>query len=129
MARFTEGEMEVMKILWEHGELKPAGIQELHPRPIKNPALRSYLKILVEKGHVTRRRVGKAFYYRARTRRETAYRSMLRQIVQSFCGGSTEAFLCNLIREEDLSERELIELKKMADAAAEGHGGTPKGSE
>jgi predicted transcriptional regulator len=23
MARFTAGEMEVMRILWEHGELKP----------------------------------------------------------------------------------------------------------
>jgi len=28
MARFTAGEMEVMRILWEQGELKPAEIQK-----------------------------------------------------------------------------------------------------
>jgi len=35
MARFTAGEMEVMRILWEHGELKPSEIQRRFPRPIK----------------------------------------------------------------------------------------------
>ena len=40
MAHFTAGEMEVMRILWEHGELKPAEIQTHFPRPIKNAALR-----------------------------------------------------------------------------------------
>ena len=35
MAHFTAGEMEVMRILWEHGELKPAEIQEHFPRPIR----------------------------------------------------------------------------------------------
>ena len=55
MSRFTPGEMRVMQLLWTHGELKPAELQSLYPEPIKNPALRSFLKILVEKGHVTRR--------------------------------------------------------------------------
>ena len=27
MPRFTAGELEVMRILWEHGEMKPAEIQ------------------------------------------------------------------------------------------------------
>lgn len=55
MSRFTEGELKVMRILWQHGELKPADIQAKHADDIKNPALRSYLTILLEKGHVTRR--------------------------------------------------------------------------
>ena len=61
MPRFTPGELKVMRLLWEHGELKPAELQERFPEPIKNPALRSYLTTLLEKGHVTRRRVGKAY--------------------------------------------------------------------
>ena len=65
MPRFTPGELKVMRLLWEHGELKPAELQGRFPEPIKNPALRSYLTTLVEKGHVTRRRVGKAYYYKA----------------------------------------------------------------
>ncbi len=55
MPRFTKGELEIMRILWQHGELKPAEIQERFPWKIKNPSLRSYLTILVEKGHVLRR--------------------------------------------------------------------------
>ena len=53
MARFTEGELEVMQVLWEHGELKPGEIQERFPRGIRNAALRSVLLVLLEKGHVT----------------------------------------------------------------------------
>jgi BlaI family transcriptional regulator, penicillinase repressor len=67
MPRFTPGELKVMRLLWEHGELKPSELQDRFSLPIKNPALRSYLTTLVEKGHVTRRRVGKAYYYKAVT--------------------------------------------------------------
>ena len=59
MPRFTQGELEVMRILWEHGELKPAEIHARFPRNITNPSLRSYLAILLEKGSVVRRRDGK----------------------------------------------------------------------
>ena len=70
MSRFTAGELRVMQLLWDHGELKPAELQQRYPEPIKNPALRSYLAILVEKGHVNRRKVGKAYLYKAKTPRQ-----------------------------------------------------------
>jgi BlaI family transcriptional regulator, penicillinase repressor len=114
MAKFTAGEMEVMRILWERGELKPSEIQKHFPRPIKNAALRSYLTILVEKGHLVRRSRGKAFYYRPKTRRESTFRSMLNELVDTFCGGSSEALLCRLLAEEKLSPDELLDLQRMA---------------
>ena len=114
MARFTPGEMEVMRILWEQGELKPAEIQGRFPRPIKNAALRSYLSILHAKGHVARRRRGNAFYYRPKTKRESTFRSMLVDLVDTFCNGSTEALLCRLLAKEKLSPEELLELQRVA---------------
>ena len=39
MPRFTPGELKVMRLLWNYGELKPAELQERFPRPIKNSAL------------------------------------------------------------------------------------------
>ena len=48
MTQFTSGEMTVMRILWEHGELKPAEIHAHFPRDIKNASLRSYLAILLD---------------------------------------------------------------------------------
>ena len=114
MARFTPGEMEVMRILWEHGELKPSEIQVQFGRPIKNSALRSYLSILHGKGHVSGRRRGNAFYYRPKTKREKTFRSMLNELVNTFCDGSIEALLCRLLAKENLSQRELLELQRMA---------------
>jgi len=115
MPRFTPGELSVMQILWEQGEMKPGEIQELFPEPIKNPALRSYLSILFEKGHVTRRKVGKAFYYKAATRRQSAFRQTLREMVDAYCDGSNEALLMNLLRSEKLTDSELLKLKRLAD--------------
>lgn len=114
MPQFTPGELEVMRVLWEHGELKPAEIQDHFPRPIKNAALRSYLTILVEKGHLTRRSKGKAFYYRAKTKQESTFRSMLGDLVDTFCGGSSETLLCHLLAKEKLSPEELLELQRTA---------------
>ena len=113
--RLTSAELEVMQILWEHGELKPAQIQDQFPREIKNPALRSILGILVEKGHVVRTRVGKAFFYRAKTRRQSVFRRMIRELTDVFCRGSSEALLMNLIKSQKLTEQELLELKRLAD--------------
>ncbi len=115
MARFTPGELAVMQLLWKHGEMKPLEIQQRFPEPIKNPALRSYLTILLDKGHVTRRKVGKAFLYKAATRQQAAYRSTLRELIDAYCDGSTQALLMNLIRAEKISEQELVELKQLAD--------------
>ncbi len=115
MSKFTPGELTVMRILWECGELKPGEVQERFPEPIKNPALRSYLKILMEKGHVTRRKVGKAYCYKASTRRKTAFRATLYDLVETYCEGSAKGLVMNLIRNEKLSEKELLELKRLAD--------------
>lgn len=115
MPQFTEGEQEVMKILWEHGELKPAEIQSHFSRPIKNPALRSYLSILLEKGHVSRKLVGKAYYYKAKTRKKSAFQKLLGELIDNYCEGSSETLLVNLLKKEKLSEEELIQINKLAD--------------
>jgi predicted transcriptional regulator len=115
MPRFTPGELKVMCLLWAHGELKPAELQQLFPEPIKNSALRSYLGILLKKGHVKRRRVGKAYYYKALTRSRSAFRNMLDELVEAYCGGSLQSLVMNIIRLEKLSEDDLIALKRLAD--------------
>jgi predicted transcriptional regulator len=115
MPRFTPGELKVMKLLWEHGELKPSELQNRFAEPIKNPALRSYLTTLLEKGHVCRRRVGRAYYYKAVTRSRSVFRTMLGELVDTYCGGSIQALVMNIIKAEQFSEDELLKLKQLAD--------------
>lgn len=114
MPRFTPGELEVMRLLWEHGEMKPADIQRRFPMEIKNPALRSHLTILLGKGHVTRRKVGKAYFYKPTTRRQNAFRTTLRELVDTYCGGSVRSLVLNLIQNEKLTAEELREIEKLA---------------
>jgi BlaI family penicillinase repressor len=114
VSQLTPGELGVMRLLWERGEMKPAEIQKLFPEPIKNPALRSHLTILVGKGHVTRRKVGKVYFYKALTQHKSAFRSVLRDFVDNYCGGSVQALLLNVIQSERLSHEELVELQRLA---------------
>lgn len=115
MPKFTQGELEVMRILWEQEELKPAEIERRFPWEITNSSLRSYLSILLEKGHLSRRRVGKAYFYRAKTPKESAFHTMVRDLARVCCDGSVETLLCQLIRSEKLSEEDLLELKRLSE--------------
>jgi predicted transcriptional regulator len=115
MSSFTAGESEMMRILWDYGEQKPSEIQDRHPRRIKNAALRFQLKILFEKGHIARRKIGKAYYYKAVTQRKGAFKKMVRRVAEIYCQGSTAGLIAELIRTEKLSEKEIRELRQLAE--------------
>lgn len=115
MAQFTMGELEIMKILWEHGALKPSDLQRLYPRPIKNAAMRAALRVLVEKGHVGRSKNGKAFFYEAITPQQNAMRKMVQKMKDVFYGGSSAALIAHLMETEDLSKDDIEELQRIAD--------------
>ncbi|MCG3198988.1 MAG: BlaI/MecI/CopY family transcriptional regulator [Candidatus Omnitrophica bacterium] len=122
MAKFTAAELEVIEILWREGELSATQIEEHLARPITNSSIRSILTILLDKGHLSRRKVGKAFLYKAKTRPESAFTTAYRRLVDAFFRGSTEAFLAHLIERENLSEAELLNLKRLGERNPEGKG-------
>ena len=117
---FTPAELEVMQVLWKHGDLKPAEILEHVDRPLSNPALRSVLRILTEKGHLTRRKRGKAFYYKPKRSRTKALKNLTRSISDIFCGGSPAVLIAHLIKTEKLTEDEIRELEVVARSRAKG---------
>lgn len=116
MSSLTKGESEIMRILWDYGEQKPSEIQDKYPRRIKNAALRFQLRVLLEKGHVSRQRVGKAYYYKAETARTGAFKKMAQRMADLYCRGSAAGLIAELIRTEKLTKEEVHELKKLADA-------------
>ncbi len=122
MIRFTPGELNVMQILWQHGEQKPPEIQAHYPERIKNSALRSYLTILVNKGHISRKRQGRAFFYKTKTKEPAALKSMLSQMVEVFFHGKTDALVSHLIKTEGYSADQLTKLRHAAHASGESKG-------
>ena len=109
----NKNELEVMCILWEYGELKPAQVQEQYPEPIKNATLRSILRALVEKGHVVRKKKGKAYFYKAKTTHRNHLLRTFKFMARIFTGGSTTHLIAQLIKNETLSSKEKEELKKI----------------
>lgn len=114
MKLFTPGELEVMQVLWAHGELKPSEIQERFPRDIRNAALRSVLLVLLEKEHVVRKKIGKAYYYAARTRKGRTLKQTVHRLAEIFSGGSKAALIAQMIETSDLSPEEVMELRRLA---------------
>lgn len=112
--RLTPGELKVMGLLWHHGELTPPQLMELYPEPIKNPALRSYLTILLDKGHVRRRREGKAYVYAAVTPQRQAFSEMVKRLADAVGDGSLRSLLLFLAKEEKLSHADLDEIREAA---------------
>jgi predicted transcriptional regulator len=104
-----------MRILWDHGEQNPSEIQKRYPRPIKNAALRFQLRVLLEKGHIARRKLGRAYYYRAVTPRQGAFKKMVQRMAEIYCQGSTAGLIAELIKTEKLSEQEIQALKQLAE--------------
>ncbi len=65
---FTEVELEFMQLLWDLGEMSPDEmLQALHGkgRRLADGSVRKILSILLDKGHVTRKRDGRTYRYQA----------------------------------------------------------------
>jgi predicted transcriptional regulator len=103
----SKNELEVLRILWERKELKPAEIQEAFSWTIENATLRSILVNLVEKGHVTRCLHGKAYRYEARVPKATLLQATSRALARVFSGGSTKELLMQLVETEDIGPSDL----------------------
>ena len=110
----NQNELEVLRLLWKLGELNPAELQAGFGWPIENATLRSVLVNLVEKGHVTRRLQGKAFYYAASVPKTTLLQGMMRLLTHVFAGGSSEALVAQLVQTGDIRPADLAVLRQTA---------------
>ena len=116
MEALNSNELEALRILWEEGEQKPPEIEAAFSWPIDNGTLRSVLRVLMEKDLVGRRRMGKAYYYKAKKSREGVMSRMARQMAHVFSWGSTTDLIAQLIKTEKLSPEELAEVRRIAQA-------------
>jgi predicted transcriptional regulator len=111
-APLNQNELEALRILWEKGALKPAGIQSHFSWPIENATLRSVLVNLVEKGHITRKLRGKAFFYGARVKKTALLQNMLHTMARVFAMGSKQELIAQLVRTGDIKPEDLEVIRR-----------------
>jgi len=111
-------EREILDVLHREGRASVAEIRAALPAPPTYSAVRSLLKVLLEKGHVRHETEGKRYLYLPTQPRRQAAHSALRQVLDTFFGGSLARAAQTLLTEADtdLSEEELGQLQALIEA-------------
>jgi predicted transcriptional regulator len=112
-------EREMMDVIYRRGEATAAQVREGLAEPPSDSAVRTILRILEGKGHLTHRREGNRFVFSPTTPPGKARRSALRRVVDTFFADEPEeAFEALLdVSGRDLSEKELDRLSALIDKA------------
>ncbi len=113
---FTEVELEFMQVIWTAGEVSTDHVLEVlkgRGRKLADGSIRKVLSILVEKGHLTRRREGRAFLYKPKVHKGQANRKMVQDLVKRAFDGSASLMVAALFDSEDINERDMTEIKRL----------------
>jgi predicted transcriptional regulator len=110
---FTDRELDVMAVLWEHGPSTVAEVRDRIADDLAYTTVLTILRTLEEKGRVAHAAEGRAHRYRAVVEREAAGTSALRRLVQKLFRGSPELLLTQLVSDRELGPRELHHLQRL----------------
>ena len=113
---FTEVELEFLQVIWALGEVTTEDIQNtLHKRKrdLSDGSIRKILSILLTKGHVTRRREGKSFFYQAKVQKNQAHRNMVQDLLKRAFGGSVTLMTAALLDSRDIKKGDIEEIKRL----------------
>ena len=105
-------EREVLQLVWDQGSATADSVQKALSKPLKESTVRTVLKRLEEKGHLTHSIDQRTFVYEAARSRGHAAAHAVKRIVDRFCGGSLEEVLTGLVDARLLDRRELKRLSE-----------------
>jgi predicted transcriptional regulator len=117
----SKRERQIMDVVYALGEATVTQVLAGMPDPPIRGALRTLLRILEQKGHLSHRQQGREFVYRPTQPRGKAGRSALGRVLDVFFGGSLEnavaAHLSDPRRAGSLTPEELQRLSDLIDQA------------
>ena len=114
----TELELEILKILWQEGELSVREVREFLTaggRELAHTTLITMLNIMTGKKYVSRKAKANSYLFRPKVTQERISQGMASDLVTRVFGGSPSALMLSLLDHEKLSpdEREqLLDLVK-----------------
>lgn len=83
-------EREIMDAVYQLGTASTNDVLGKMADPPSRTAVRTFMRILEEKGHLTHRLQGREFLYRPVKPRQAAGRSAVQRVLRTFFGGSLE---------------------------------------
>ena len=111
----TRRERQIMDILYRRGRVTAAEVMQELPGDPNYSTVRTQLRVLEEKGHVTHEEVGLRFVYAPAVPRSAARKSALRHLVETFFDGSAENAVAAILGGEGskLSDEQLDRIAEL----------------
>lgn len=105
-----------MKLVWalEGGTVRDVYEALLAQRQIAYTTVMTMMNVLVDKGHLERKKAGtEAFTYSPTKKRSEVERSMINEFLGRVFDGSAKPLLVQLVEDEKLSQDDLDEIKAL----------------
>jgi BlaI family transcriptional regulator, penicillinase repressor len=118
-AALTRRERQIMDILYRRGRATATEVMDELPGSPHYSTVRTQLRVLEEKGHVTHEEQGLKYVYVPATPRRAARKSALRHLVDTFFDGSAEQVVAAVLGGEGakLSDEELNRIAELVERA------------
>lgn len=113
--RFTDRELDIIDVLWDLGPSTVAEVQSALDDDLAYNTVLTMLKVLEDKGYVSRELEGRAHRYRPTVERQHASRSALERVTERLFGGSPEAVLLELVGSRKIDAEELRRMRDLLD--------------
>jgi predicted transcriptional regulator len=112
-------ERQIMDVVYRAGRATAAEVHALLPDPPSPTAVRTWIRILEEKGHLRHEKDGPRHVYLPTASWDTVQRSALRHLLGALFDGSPAAVVATLLKVSDtpLSDAERAELRGLIDDA------------
>ena len=110
-------ERQIMEIVFQYGQATVAQVCAALEDAPSYSAVRTFMNILEDKGHLTHEQVRNRYLYRPTHPRQEAGKAALKRVLQTFYEGSITHSVAALLDAEALSPEELDELSQLINHA------------
>jgi BlaI family transcriptional regulator, penicillinase repressor len=112
-------ERQIMDAVFQLGEASVAEVRERLAKPPSYSAVRTMIRLLENKGYLRHRRSGTKYVYRPTESHESASRSAIGHLLETFFGGSTSDAVAALldVSSDRLSDAEYRRMRQLIDQA------------
>jgi BlaI family penicillinase repressor len=114
-AVLTDQELEIMKIVWQHGTATVREVYEdlLKTRKIAYTTVMTMMGILEQKGRLTKTSRDRAYVYSPSEPQGEVVGNMVHDFVTRVFDGSAKPLLMHLVEKKKISQQELDEISKL----------------
>lgn len=118
----TPGELEVLKVLWEHGECTVREVMEAlnRERTRAYTSVMSLMNVMTDKGLLLKRAEGRAYMYEANVEQTDTLGSMVGDLLGRAFEGSAASLVSRLLDQSNPDEEELNEIRQLIEDYRQG---------